>query len=146
LAGERTDHALPTHFYLLSDVRRPEDLEDADFLLTTHPRAPAALDLLLGTQGWRRFVPARLDEGRAREAPVLATDWDAFDPTPLVKVKEGGKGKAEVAAAWGRRGEHFRAEHEALGRRQTELAQEMSEARVSPAYLAARAKVASYAA
>src|SRR5204863_6501761 len=56
LADEKTAHALPAHFYLTSEIRRPEDLEYADFLVSDHPKATAALDLLLGTQGWRRFA------------------------------------------------------------------------------------------
>src|SRR5712692_3342310 len=47
---------MPTHYYLTTEVRRPEDLEYADVLLGAHPKAAAALDLLLGTQGWRRFA------------------------------------------------------------------------------------------
>ena len=47
---------MPTHFLLTTEVRRPEDLEYADFLLGPHPQAAEALDLLLGTQGWRRFA------------------------------------------------------------------------------------------
>ncbi|HKB06624.1 MAG TPA: hypothetical protein VKD90_30790 [Gemmataceae bacterium] len=56
MADDRTDRLLPTHFLLAGEVRRPGDLEHADFLLTDHPKAAAALDLLLGTQGWRRFA------------------------------------------------------------------------------------------
>jgi serine/threonine protein kinase len=56
LAQERTARALPTHFLLTSEVRDAEDLEHADFLLSERPQAARALDLLLGTQGWRRFV------------------------------------------------------------------------------------------
>jgi hypothetical protein len=56
LADDKTARSMPTHFFLTSEVRRPEDLEHADFLLTNHPKAPEALDLLLGTQGWRRFA------------------------------------------------------------------------------------------
>src|SRR5205823_4348453 len=52
MADEKTARALPTHFLLTSEVRQPEDLEHADVLLGPHPKAPAALDLLLGTQGW----------------------------------------------------------------------------------------------
>jgi len=37
-------------------VRNPEELEYADVLLGDHPKAGIALDLLLGTQGWRRFA------------------------------------------------------------------------------------------
>ncbi len=48
--------SMPTHFYLTSEIERPEDLEKADFFLSDDPKAAAALDLLLGTQGWRRFT------------------------------------------------------------------------------------------
>jgi alpha-2-macroglobulin-like protein len=56
LADEKTHRGLPTHFLLTSEVRRAEDLEYADFLLGPHPQAPAGLDRLLATQGWRRFA------------------------------------------------------------------------------------------
>jgi hypothetical protein len=56
MADEKTYRTMPTHYFLTTEVRRPEDLEYADFLLGTHPKAAAALDLLLGTQGWRRFA------------------------------------------------------------------------------------------
>lgn len=48
--------SMTTHFYLTSEIEKPEDLEKADFFLSDDPKAPAALDLLLGTQGWRRFA------------------------------------------------------------------------------------------
>jgi hypothetical protein len=56
LADDKTHRAMPTHFLLTTEVRRAEDLEYADFLLSDHPKAALALDLLLGTQGWRRFA------------------------------------------------------------------------------------------
>ena len=56
--------ALTTHFLLTSEVERPDDLEDADFYLSDGDEAAEALDLLLGTQGWRRFVERQLDELR----------------------------------------------------------------------------------
>lgn len=62
LANDKTARAMPTHFLLTSEVRQPEDLEDADVFLGNHPKAQQALDLLLGVQGWRRFAeqdPAR---------------------------------------------------------------------------------------
>lgn len=55
-AGERTARSMPTHFLLTTEVRNPEELESADFLLGDHPQAAQALDLLLGCQGWRRFA------------------------------------------------------------------------------------------
>ncbi len=56
LADEKTHKLMPTHFFLTHEVKKPEDLEFADFMLTDHPKAPQALDLLLGVQGWRRFA------------------------------------------------------------------------------------------
>ena len=47
--------SMPAHFLLTSELRRPEDLEDADFYLSDESKdgvpAAVALDLLLGTQG-----------------------------------------------------------------------------------------------
>ena len=55
LADDKTIHSMPAHLLLTNEVRRPEDLENADFLLSDHPSSATAVDLLLGTQGWRRF-------------------------------------------------------------------------------------------
>lgn len=66
---------LPAHFHLLSELRRPEDLEDANFLLSHHPQAREALDLYLGTQGWRAFTPsavARSEQGSEARPAVAA--------------------------------------------------------------------------
>jgi hypothetical protein len=64
--GDRTHPSMPTYFLLTSELRRAEDLEEADFLLGSHPKAPVVLDLLLGTQGWRRFaeLPAAKEGAR----------------------------------------------------------------------------------
>ncbi len=56
LADDKTDRSMPTHFFLSTEIEKPEDLEYADFLVSDNPKAEKALDLLLGTQGWRRFV------------------------------------------------------------------------------------------
>lgn len=56
LAGEKTYRSMPAHFLLTTELRRPEDLEHADFFLRADGQAAKALDLLLGTQGWRRFA------------------------------------------------------------------------------------------
>jgi hypothetical protein len=65
LADEKTFRTMPTHYLLTTEVRKPEDLEYADVLLGSHPKAASALDLLLGTQGWRRF--AEQNPGRFRQ-------------------------------------------------------------------------------
>jgi hypothetical protein len=48
----------PAHFYLASAVPQAEQLEDANFLMREGPEARSALDLFLGTYGWRHFVAA----------------------------------------------------------------------------------------
>jgi hypothetical protein len=53
--GEK-DRLLTTHFLIAGEVTTPDGLEHADFLLTDHPQAPAVLDGVLATQGWRRFA------------------------------------------------------------------------------------------
>jgi uncharacterized protein YfaS (alpha-2-macroglobulin family) len=63
LADEKRP-ALRTHFLLTSEILDPADLEDADFYLADdRPEAAEAIDLLLGTQGWRRFVERTLATG-----------------------------------------------------------------------------------
>jgi len=62
LAGDATARKLPAHFLLATEVRRPADLEYADFYLSSHPSARHALDLLLGVQGWRRFAETNLPQ------------------------------------------------------------------------------------
>ncbi|HEY1188997.1 MAG TPA: hypothetical protein VGE74_15185, partial [Gemmata sp.] len=64
------DRTLPTHFLLAGDVKGPDELEYADFLLTDHPKAREALDLVLGTQGWRRFAEqSQLPFATVRQLP-----------------------------------------------------------------------------
>src|SRR5262249_36625505 len=83
----RTARGLPTHFLLTTEVRRPGGPEDADALLGPHPRAAEALDLLLGTQGWRRFAeqdPAKFQERVAAErVPAWANNYE-----PVLKVAD----------------------------------------------------------
>ncbi|TWU41134.1 MG2 domain-containing protein [Novipirellula artificiosorum] len=54
--SEAEQPSMRTHFLLTSEVQKPEDLEHANFYLADLPEAAEAVDLLLGTQGWRRFV------------------------------------------------------------------------------------------
>jgi hypothetical protein len=56
-----SEASLPAYFHLTSELEQPEDLEDADVLLSDGPEAAAALDLFLGTQGWRRFTEPMAD-------------------------------------------------------------------------------------
>lgn len=88
MADEKTARLMPTHFLLAGETQNPNDLEHADFLLTDHPKAAPALDLLLGTQGWRRFLEQggqfhRTDDIRADDLMVaygagpVPTTWRA---------------------------------------------------------------------
>jgi alpha-2-macroglobulin-like protein len=58
MANDKTECLLPTHFLLNGEIENADQLEEADFLLTSHPKAIQSLDMLLGTQGWRRFIQA----------------------------------------------------------------------------------------
>ena len=66
--GKDRSTRLPTYFHLLTEIENPQDLEDANFYVSSEEGAEQALDLLLGTQGWRSFVElppeqlARLDD------------------------------------------------------------------------------------
>ncbi|MFO0880477.1 MAG: alpha-2-macroglobulin family protein [Gemmataceae bacterium] len=74
MADEKTYRTQPTHFLLTTEVRRADELEYADFLVSMQPKAAVALDLLLGTQGWRRFAeqnPTDFRERLRREADRL---------------------------------------------------------------------------
>jgi hypothetical protein len=78
LVNEKSARSMPTHFLLTTEIRQPEDLENADALLGDHPRAADALDLLLGTQGWRRFAeqePQRILQGKDNRDKVRAAHF-----------------------------------------------------------------------
>ncbi|HYT92314.1 MAG TPA: hypothetical protein VEL76_26610, partial [Gemmataceae bacterium] len=92
LADEKTARSMPTHFFLTTEVRQPEDLEYADFLVGPHPKATAALDLLLGTQGWRRFAeqkkPGDLrEEKQNAERLLVATGQTAPEERNLAQLQ-----------------------------------------------------------
>lgn len=70
MADEKTGRLMPTHFLLASEVKKPDDLEHADFLLGESTQAAAALDLLLGTQGWRRFAEQNAASPRQKQPEV----------------------------------------------------------------------------
>ncbi len=101
LADEKTYRSMPAHFYLTNEVRRPEDLEFADVLLSAKPQAAAALDLLLGTQGWRRFAevnPEKIKEKQPQdgerllaslgEIPVVSSNQEEVEKTVLPEINK----------------------------------------------------------
>lgn len=101
MADNKTDRLLPTHVLLSGEVKHPAELEHADFLLTDHPKAGVALDLLLGTQGWRRFAE---QTGAAADAAdradvdrmLVAHGQRTTAPVELYKLEE-----QRVAAEFG---------------------------------------------
>jgi uncharacterized protein YfaS (alpha-2-macroglobulin family) len=86
LADDRTP-SMPTHFLLTSEIEKPEDLEHADFYLSDQTKGKTtsaeALDLLLGTQGWRRFV----------QKSLLAASRGERNPEKLAKLAVVGAGQ-----------------------------------------------------
>lgn len=93
MADNKTDRLMPTHFLLAGDVKSPAELEHADFLLTDHPKAGLALDLLLGTQGWRRFaeqnvLPANPADRQEVDRMLVAHGQRSTTPTELYRLEE----------------------------------------------------------
>ena len=91
MADEKTARSMPTHFLLTTEVQRPEDLEYADFLLGTQAEAKQALDLLLGTQGWRRFAeqdPTKFRQEHKDEAERLLVTIGQSAPRVTTFTKE----------------------------------------------------------
>jgi hypothetical protein len=70
VASDPKDRLLTTHFLIAGEVNTPDALEYADFLLSDHPKAAETLDLVLGTQGWRRFA----EQDPASERVLLTAD------------------------------------------------------------------------
>jgi len=92
MADNKTDRLMPTHFLLSGEVKHPAELEHADFLLTEHPKAGVALDLLLATQGWRRFVeqngyPANPADKVEVERLLVAQGQQTTAPVELFKLE-----------------------------------------------------------
>ena len=93
MADNKTDRLMPTHFILSGEVKHPAELEHADFLLTDHPRAAIALDLLLGTQGWRRFAeqtgaPGNPNDKTDVEKMLVAHGQRTSAPFELYRLEE----------------------------------------------------------
>lgn len=85
LADEKTARAMPTHFLLTHELRKPEDLEHSDFLLSEHSQALTALDLMLGTQGWRRFAEQDPRQFRAQHGPEAERLLQVQGQLPVVQ-------------------------------------------------------------
>lgn len=82
--------SLTTHFWLMGQIDDVRGLEDANFYLSDGSEAEQALDLLLGTQGWRRFTTVPVDQ-LAQSVVAGQPDQDAFAyqvPADVVAVSE----------------------------------------------------------
>jgi hypothetical protein len=93
MADNKTDRLMPTHFLLSGEVKHPAELEHADFLLTDVRNADVALDLLLGTQGWRRFAEQNADPANPADKPdvdrmLVAHGQRTSAPFELYKLEE----------------------------------------------------------
>jgi hypothetical protein len=137
LADDKTARAMPTHFLLTTEVRRPEDMEYADFLLGKHPRSAEVLDLLLGTQGWRRFAEQDPDKFR-RENPEDGERLVMMTGQSMNKVTDLGQ---EQHAKIDR---EFASRQAQLTQQIEQAEQEDHSARESDTYKAALVKLADY--
>jgi hypothetical protein len=87
------EQSMPAFFYLLSDVGQARDLDNADVLMAPGDQARRALDLFLGTHGWRHFVPAK--------APGEVPGWfyrDNRDDLLATRAKAIARARADLAA------------------------------------------------
>jgi hypothetical protein len=70
--------ALPSYFYLGTELEQAAEVDGGDLLLSENPRAAEALDLFLSTQGWRRFLePApgtALAKNQTSASPATASE------------------------------------------------------------------------
>jgi hypothetical protein len=74
-----SEPGLPVFFLAASELKGAEDLEDVEVIINDAKKAPRALDLFLGTHGWRRFSqqpelapPALMAAGDVRSVPADA--------------------------------------------------------------------------
>jgi hypothetical protein len=75
--GRHNEQGPPAFFFLTSEIPGGDELEHADFLVSDTPPARTALDLFLGTHGWRRFAEhdaATLLARAGRPANAAAVD------------------------------------------------------------------------
>jgi hypothetical protein len=86
---------LPVQVYVEPEVR---ELADAHVYLSNDPKAPRALDLLLGTQGWRRFAFFNIDEFLKIYGDAARRVLAQMNP-PIPRAAWGGRfarGRAEI--------------------------------------------------
>ncbi len=101
--------SVEAYFRLASQVERPEELERAELRLGDTKASAEALDLLLGTQGWRRFVEAPTEQ-LAQQPMVPQGEIDATEAASLLLWDN----LADVKPRYEQRAEHLRSEQAQL--------------------------------
>jgi hypothetical protein len=92
--GRGPTDSITTHFLLGTQIPWPGDFENLDFYLSDDPKASKALDLLLGTQGWRRFAEKTSEDASKpsakgdQAAHQAVPDEPAEPPTVLDNLAE----------------------------------------------------------
>lgn len=117
-AAAEGERGLDVHFYLAGDVQSGEELDDAFVLLNDQPASRQALDLFLGTQGWRRFVPTEKTLALARVVErdaVRATNSMTFisaENAPMAKLRQqaAAQAQANIDQIWS----HFKSQETTL--------------------------------
>lgn len=99
-ADDRFTRSLPAHAWLAAELPSPDLLERADALLLPASASRQALDLVLATQGWRRFDGA----GESGDADRLVTvqgrrmpDYPALARERAALLKTTGEQRAVLA-------------------------------------------------
>lgn len=88
-----------THFLLTSEVKKPQDLEHANFYLNEGKEAAASLDLLLGTQGWRRFVSGTSNQAEVDFRQQLIRLLE-LDGEPKMSIDQKFDNSSRYAGLW----------------------------------------------
>lgn len=131
LADEKTARSMPTHFLLTSELRKPEDLEFMDFMLSSHPKASQALDLLLGTQGWRRFAeqdPEQFRKQLAMDSERMLSQTGLGTPVPIDNYQEVAKHlDKQIQDSLGKLTEPFELKKTSLATKREKLTSDLSE-------------------
>jgi alpha-2-macroglobulin-like protein len=79
----------PEYFYLATELKDAEDLENANIILADSAAARTALDLFLGAQGWRRVTAAPQDvaaAGGAAPAPGMRNTLAPAAPAAVALI------------------------------------------------------------
>jgi hypothetical protein len=138
VADRGADAGMPAHFLLTNPFQEAEHLEDADVLLAKEAPARQALDLFMGTHGWRRFVAAPVQTTTRRADHRLGESIPADQPAIFVTETSDERVQSQHAAALANHNNALRQEMtETLNNLHEQRAQRDDEARLAAAELGA---------